>query len=67
MPCRSGRKKTVDCGDWSPDVDSVARPTAQLASEACEGKGSGPLRRIAVFVGHENVVGLLAFLGCQLE
>jgi hypothetical protein len=30
-------------------------------------KGSGPLRRITVFVGHENVVRLLGFLGYRLE
>jgi hypothetical protein len=30
-------------------------------------KGSGSLRRITVFVRHENVVRLLEFLGCQLE
>ena len=30
-------------------------------------KGSGSLRRITVFVRHENVVRLLAFLGYQLE
>jgi hypothetical protein len=30
-------------------------------------KGSGSLRRITVFVRHENVVRLLQFLGCRLE
>ena len=30
-------------------------------------KGSGSLRRLTVFVRHENVIRLLEFLGCPLE
>ena len=30
-------------------------------------KGTGPLRRLTVFVGYDNVVGLLTFLGYRLE
>lgn len=61
------QEEAVDCGACSPNVDTVDRPTAPLASEACEGKGSGFLRRIAVFVWYENVGRLLEFLGYQLE
>jgi hypothetical protein len=57
------QEKAVDCGECSPYVDTVDRPTAPLASEACEGKGSAFLRRITVFAGHENAIRLLGYLG----
>jgi hypothetical protein len=57
------QEEAVDRGDGSPNVDTVDRPTAPLASETCEGKGSAFLRHIAVFVGHENAIRLLRFLG----
>jgi hypothetical protein len=45
------------------DAFKVRRIYRKLASR----KGSGSLRRITVFVRHENVVRLLDFLGYQLE
>ncbi len=32
-------QEAVDCGECSPNVNGVDRPTVPLASEACEGKG----------------------------
>jgi hypothetical protein len=62
-----GTQEAVGCRDCSLNVDGVDRRTAPLASEASEGKGSGSLRRMTVFVRYENVVRLLEFLGYQLE
>ena len=45
------------------DAFSIRRIYRKLAKR----KGSGSLRRITVFVRHENVVRLLEFLGYQLE
>jgi hypothetical protein len=45
------------------DAFRIRRIYRKLASR----KGSGSLRRITVFVRHENVVRLLEFLGYQLE
>ena len=44
-------------------IDRLRRRHRRLA----KGKGSGFLRRITVFVRHENVVRLLEFLGYRLE
>ena len=33
------QEEPVDRGECSPNVDTLYRPTAPLASEACEGKG----------------------------
>jgi hypothetical protein len=45
------------------DAFRIRRTYRKLARR----KGSGPMRRITVFVRHENVVRLLEFLGYQLE
>lgn len=45
------------------DAFRIRRIYRKLASR----KGSGSLRRITVFIRHENVVRLLGFLGYQLE
>jgi hypothetical protein len=45
------------------DAFKIRRIYRKLAKR----KGSGSLRRITVFVRHENVVSLLGFLGYQLE
>ena len=45
------------------DAFKIRRIYRKLAKR----KGSGHLRRITVFVRHENVVRLLGFLGYQLE
>ena len=45
------------------DAHKVRRAYGRLAGR----KGAGPPRRLTVFVGHETVVRLLAFLGYRLE
>jgi len=45
------------------DAFRIRRIYRKLASR----KGSGSLRRVTVFVRHENVIRLLEFLGYQLE
>jgi hypothetical protein len=45
------------------DAFRIRRIYRKLAGK----KGSGPLRRITVFIRHENVVRLLEFLGYCLE
>jgi hypothetical protein len=45
------------------DAFRIRRIYRKLAGK----KGSGPLRRITVFISHENVVRLLEFLGYCLE
>ena len=62
-----GAQEAVSGGDCSPDVDSVDRHTAPLATKVAKEKGSGSLCRITVFIRHENVVRLLEFLGYCLE
>jgi hypothetical protein len=65
-------------GIWNEDLLSVQWETARVSlkdafrirriyRKLARRKGSGSLRRITVFVRHENVVRLLGFLGYQLE
>jgi len=61
------QEEAVDCGDGSPNVDTVDRLDCRWHRRLAKGKGSGSLRRITVFVGHEHVVRLLEFLGCKSE
>jgi hypothetical protein len=48
---------------WGGDAFKIRRIYRKLARK----KGNGSLRRITVFVRHENVVRLLGFLGYCLE
>jgi hypothetical protein len=65
-------------GIWNEELLPVRWETAQVSLRAAfkirriyrklaKRKGSGSLRRITVFVRHENVVRLLEFLGYRLE
>jgi hypothetical protein len=65
-------------GIWNEELLPVRWETVQVSlkdafrirriyRKLARRKGSGSLRRITVFVRHENVVRLLEFLGCQLE
>ncbi len=45
------------------DALKVRRAYRKLAKR----KGTGPLRRLTVFIRHENVLRLLEFLGYHLE
>src|SRR5918999_700144 len=65
-------------GIWNEDYLPVRWETAQVSlrdafrirriyRKLAKRKGSGSLRRITVFVRHENVVRLLGFLGYRLE
>jgi hypothetical protein len=62
---------------WSPDGSQIAFSGTdnfgrrvifrRIYRRLAKGKGSGSLRRITVFVRHENVVRLLEFFGYRLE
>ena len=65
-------------GIWNEDYLPVRWETAEVSlrdafrirriyRRLAKRKGSGSLRRITVFIRHENVVRLLEFLGYQLE
>jgi len=65
-------------GIWNENLLPVRRETVQVSlkdafrirriyRKLARRKGSGYLRRITVFVRHENVVRLLEFLGYRLE
>ena len=65
-------------GIWNEELLPVRWETAQVSlrdafrirriyRKLARRKGNGTLRRIIVFVRHENVVRLLEFLGYQLE
>ena len=65
-------------GVWSPKLLPVRWETAQVSlkdafkirrtyRKLASRRGSGSLRRITVFVRHQNVVRLLEFLGYCLE
>jgi hypothetical protein len=65
-------------GVWNEDLLPVRWETVEVSlkdaykirriyRKLARRKGGGPLRRITVFVRHENVVRLLEFLGYQLE
>jgi hypothetical protein len=65
-------------GIWNPKLLPVRWETAQVSlrdayrirriyRKLARRKGSGSLRRITVFMRHENVVRLLEFLGYHLE
>jgi hypothetical protein len=65
-------------GVWNEELLPVRWETTQVSLQdafrirriyrkLARKKGIGPLRRMTVFVEHENVVGLLAFLGCKSE
>jgi hypothetical protein len=65
-------------GVWNEKLLPVRWETAQVSlrdafrirrvyRKLARKKGSGSLRRITVFVRHENVVGLLEDLGYRLE
>jgi hypothetical protein len=65
-------------GVWNEELLPVQWETVQVSlrdafrirriyRKLARKKGNGPLRRITVFVRHENVVRLLEFLGYCLE
>jgi hypothetical protein len=65
-------------GVWNPELLPVRWETAQVGlrdafrirrvyRKLARMKGSDPLRRVTIFVRHENVVRLLGFLGYSLE
>ena len=67
-----------DLGLWNEELLPVQWETAQVGIQdafrirriyrkLAKRRGSGSLRRITVFVRHENVVRLLEFLGYRLE
>jgi hypothetical protein len=55
------RWETVEVSLW--DAFKIRRIYRKLARR----KGCGPMRRMTVFVRHENVVRLLEFLGYSLQ
>jgi hypothetical protein len=55
------RRETV--GADLRDAYRIRRTYRKLAKR----KGGGPLRRVTVFVRHENALRLLGFLGYRLE
>jgi hypothetical protein len=65
-------------GIWNEELLPIRWKTAQVSlkdafkirriyRKLARRKGSGSIRRITVFVRHENVIRLLEFLGYQLE
>jgi hypothetical protein len=73
-----GTTDRQDLGVWNPKLLPVRWETVQVSlrdafkirriyRKLARRKGSSSLRRITVFVRHENVVRLLRFLGYCLE
>jgi hypothetical protein len=73
-----GLQDRQDLGIWNEELLPIRWETAQVSlrdafkirriyRKLARKKGNGNLRRITVFVRHENVVRLLEFLGYQLE